>query len=352
MNKYRKLIGQAHLLLLVPLIRLFVEKFNYFEIKKSNHKFNEPVLIIDMRIIPYSFDILIFLYRAKVELENFSVVVFFDSKYLHRGDQKWINQNNFINVLFNIVIDSLKIFRVKNFQVISSEEELSNIEKNKNIFFNSKEILNQNYLTRSKHYSLTWYIRNYQKVDLFKEPFWEKIFNDWKLKNNIKKYITIQIRNKEEDGHNRLKRVEESVIFQHAINACKKLDYDIVIMPDFYNPYPEISNERVYVFNVGPASLASRLPVYENSMANISIDQLGPFFIAFLVDKPSLIIHPINENFAAEELKGLQSVYFKKGENYQLNKKYDFNNNNFLITVNSSKPNSEVINSAISSLLP
>jgi len=180
--QYLKIVKRKIILLLF--INTVKGVYDFFEIKKKYFSdLNDiSLLVIDMRFIPYTYDILVYLWRAKVEISNFDVLVYYDPIELKReGDQQWINNDNHSLLLNNIISQSAHVMGIKNYMIVSDYKlytKISDSYKN-NIYFTPAEIKTQNIFNTCWHYWLGWYIKNPLQVKVLDDPFWVKYFTEW-----------------------------------------------------------------------------------------------------------------------------------------------------------------------------
>ena len=138
------------------------------------------------------------------------------------------------------------------------------------------------------HYSFYLFFKNPSSISFNVCESESNNFYKWIECHNIKKYVLIQIREKNNDIKSYIKNSEIEYT-QSIINLFKKTGYSVIILPDYHNRYVEFYNAITYP--EGSTSVFSRVPVYSNASLNISIDQVGPFAIAMQIKNPSLVIH-------------------------------------------------------------
>jgi hypothetical protein len=300
-----------------------------------------------MRYIPYTYDVLVYIWRAKVNLSDFDVLVYYDPIKLTRGsDQPWINNNNHPLLMHNILSQSACIMGVRNLMIISDNDVYSSTVKSyaDKVYFSTAEIKAQNLLNSCRHYWLSWYVQNPAQVKVIEDPFWKEYFSNWCEKRSITKFILLQVREKPYDNESRSNKGQSNQrIISSVISWAKSFGYDVVIMPDYYNS--DVKFEGAFTYTVGPSSLMSRLAAYKSAQINIVVDQIGPFFLSMIsTNRPSLIIHHV-ESKNIDEYVAWINTYFMSDGRVKVNKRFDISKSNSFLVLSENHDESEISSS-------
>ena len=256
-------------------------RINFF---KKNQCLNQGILIWDIRSQPITFDIVVFVHRAKIfffhkKITKFNVVLFIPEEYEFKpfdfqGYSNFINSNDLRKRIKNIIIPILSSYNcINNVILLNKKKEIINLCK-KNVCY--PEFYNPYYYLPTG-YSYKSYYR-FLKENIIPNPYIIPKKNEPKslshIRGNIQKqeYITFTLRDYGYSPNRNSSSKEIKLVNDFAKAINKKL----ILIPDNISELKryKIPNE-VIIDKQARNNINKRISLYHESKVNIFM-QSGP----------------------------------------------------------------------------
>ncbi len=321
-------------------VSLMRNSFNFLLRNKSLININnfskkhKNIFILDTRIHSIIFDSVVLLIRGSNFFYNdkWELIIYEDDDY--RYGSHAINEEVYSNSLINIFLQSLLILPnpPKTIKTINNSYELLQIIKN------SKKLFPEGYNFLKDKNPRPYLVSDFNEKDFnnFKinqpilkaKKFHTQIFKNYLDYRDIKKYITLTIRNKNYGNEEWNTNLEDLKIYYEFIKKNNLENLDILLIPDTQQDvskeiinFIEKNNLKYHIFHHGSYSIPMRFLAYSNASFNLCHSN-GPTILLFFLKNNTFNIqkdpNQSNDNdnfikkFNSEIFKDRKYINFKK----------------------------------------
>ena len=250
----------------------------------------ERVLVAyyDYKVIVHTFDIIVFIANAHMEMQrrganSLDLVLLCDREDPERGDQPYVTKDNFRMYLHNFVLENLELFSyIRNVYCISSRKTI--------IWFYLKNLFKKVFPIRYEDYLISSTIKRCKEG--YKVPCIENtkeikaLVDKWLSQNGIlqQQHITITIRNKSgerEISNSNLENWQKLIEYFNSkyrqIKFIVITEYKDLFDQKLYERFKNIS----FLCNEAALSVRFRSSLYEKALINLIVDNGIHVYLTF-----------------------------------------------------------------------
>ena len=292
--------------------RLVLLKNYLFHPNKNNLKEKALLACYDYRLICHTFDIVVFIANAYMEMQRrrvscLDLALLCEKEKPQRGDQSYIAKDNFRMFIHNFALEHLELFPfIRNIYYLTSRKSILWFYY-KNFFKRIFPYDYSDYLIRS---TIKKYTQGYKIPYLVNTSEFYNLVAKWLKSQNIneKSYITITIRNKAKEREMSNSNIESWVKLIKYFKEKYK-DVKFIILPEYkdlfeknqiYESFRGIS----YFCNEAVISTRFRSVLYNLAFMNLLVDNGIHCFLTFQKAPYLLFNNSRNEDFTS--LFGIQ----------------------------------------------